>query len=187
MSEISQVINVGSVPIEIRKSKKARSMRISIKSDGSVVATYPARVALKHILELIDSKIDWIQEKVSEMKARKPILVLKHTPKERKEYFKQAHTLVLNKLEAFNQYYNFSYKNVFIRNQKTRWGSCSSKKNLSFNYKIIFLSQELQDYLIVHELCHLKEMNHGSDFWELIGRQIPEYKILRKTLRLGDF
>lgn len=94
-----------------------------------------------------------------------------------------ARVLVKEKLEYWNQFYSFSYKRIFIRAQRTRWGSCSSRGNLSFNYRILFLSPELQDYLIVHELCHLSEMNHGSNFWVLVGRTIPKYKTLRRILR----
>jgi predicted metal-dependent hydrolase len=87
-----------------------------------------------------------------------------------------ARAFTLARLEHFNQYYKFSYNRVAIRNTRSRWGSCSSKKNLNFNYRIIFLSPELQDYLIVHELCHLQEMNHAQVFWDLVAEQIPEYK-----------
>ena len=96
---------------------------------------------------------------------------------------KQAKQLVMERLEHFNLFYNFSYKKVFIKNQKTRWGSCSTNRNLNFNYNILFLPTHLQDYLVVHELCHLQEMNHGQDFWNLVARQIPDYKNCAKELR----
>lgn len=95
----------------------------------------------------------------------------------------QARALVHARLEHFNQFYNFTYNKVFIKNQRTRWGSCSSNGNLNFNFKIITLAPELQDYLIVHELCHLKEFNHGKAFWDLVALQIPEYETLRKQLK----
>lgn len=72
---------------------------------------------------------------------------------------------------------------MFIKNTKTKWGSCSSKKNLNFSYKIALLDPELQDYLIVHEMCHLAEMNHGKGFWDLVAQQIPHHVALNKKLR----
>jgi predicted metal-dependent hydrolase len=67
--------------------------------------------------------------------------------------------------------------------QKSRWGSCSRKKNLNFNYKLIQLPLELADYIVVHELCHLQEFNHGQGFWNLVGETIPDYKARRDELR----
>ncbi|HTH92921.1 MAG TPA: M48 family metallopeptidase [Candidatus Paceibacterota bacterium] len=100
-----------------------------------------------------------------------------------KKYKEEARVLVHARLEHFNQYYNLPYKKVFIKNPKTRWGSCSSAGNLNFSYKILFLDPALQDYLIVHELCHLKQFNHSKAFWDLVSEQIPDYKKLHVVLK----
>jgi predicted metal-dependent hydrolase len=100
-----------------------------------------------------------------------------------KKYKEQARMLVHARLEHFNAYYNFPYKKVFIKNTKSRWGSCSSAGNLNFSYKILFLKPAEQDYLIVHELCHLKEFNHSSRFWSLVALQCPHYKNHHLTLK----
>ena len=97
-----------------------------------------------------------------------------------------ARALVHARLEHFNQYYHFSYNKVAIRNQKTRWGSCSSKGNLNFSVRILTLSPEAQDYLIIHELCHLKEFNHSSRFWALVAEQCPDYKRIRASMKVVD-
>jgi predicted metal-dependent hydrolase len=93
-----------------------------------------------------------------------------------KKYKEQARVLVHARLEHFNTFYNFPYNKVFIKNPKTRWGSCSSRGNLNFSYKILFLNPAAQDYLIIHELCHLKEFNHSSRFWALVALHSPDYK-----------
>lgn len=103
--------------------------------------------------------------------------------KEYVEYKKKALAVVEWRLKYFNEIYNYSYTRVSIRNQKTRWGSCSKRGTLSFNYKIVFLPEYLADYIIVHELCHLKEMNHSRDFWDLVGRIIPDHRARRRELR----
>lgn len=94
--------------------------------------------------------------------------------------------LVLARLLHFNQFYNFTWNRVAIRNQRRCWGSCSAKKNLNFNYKLQFLPPHLADYIIVHELCHLAEMNHGKNFWDLVAQQLPHYKDLLLELRAID-
>ncbi len=107
-------------------------------------------------------------------------------PKNTKHYLEHkeaARVLVQAKLAFWNVHYPFPFKRVAIRNSRSRWGSCSANKNLNFNYKILFLPPSLQDYIIVHELCHLKELNHKKVFWDLVGEQIPDYEERIKLLR----
>ena len=98
-----------------------------------------------------------------------------------------ARLLVHQRVSHFSRHYSaqhgISIGRITIRNQKSRWGSCSKKGNLNFNYKLVFLPPELCDYVIVHELCHLKEFNHSRGFWDLVGETQPEWRILRKKLR----
>lgn len=95
----------------------------------------------------------------------------------------QAYDLVLEKLKKFNEIYKFKYRKVTIRNQKTRWGSCSKNGNLSFNYKVIYLPYHLADYLVVHELCHLGELNHSKRFWALVAKTFPDYRKMQRELK----
>ena len=104
----------------------------------------------------------------------------------RRHYLKHkelARVLVKAKLEHFNQHYGFKYNRISIRNQRSRWGSCSKQGNLNFNYRIIFLPPALADYLIVHELCHLQEFNHSRAFWALVTQTIPHYQTVRRELK----
>ena len=94
-----------------------------------------------------------------------------------------ARALILERLAYFNQYYGYEWNRVSIRNQRRCWGSCSSKKNLNFSYKLLLLPPHLCDYIIVHELCHLKEMNHGKAFWQLVAETLPDYKTRIKELK----
>lgn len=110
-----------------------------------------------------------------------------YAPKgKRSEYLKYkevARELVRNRLEYWNQFYNFKFGRVAIRNTKTRWGSCSKRGNLNFSYKLALLPAHLSDYVIVHELCHLGEFNHSQKFWNLVEEAIPDYKEKVKELK----
>ncbi|MBP6857581.1 MAG: M48 family metallopeptidase [Candidatus Pacebacteria bacterium] len=139
----------------------------------------------KYLVEkFVESKKEWIQDRLSEQKLRPQKLLAHYSAKDFKEYKEKARIFVLERITHFNTFYNYKIGKVFIRNQKTRWGSCSSKGNLNFNYKIVLLPIELADYIVVHELCHLSEMNHGKHFWELVAQQSPNYKNLRKQISL---
>jgi predicted metal-dependent hydrolase len=96
---------------------------------------------------------------------------------------KAARALITARLEHFNQFYNFTYNRVAIRDTKRSWGSCSAKKNLNFNYKLLFLPACLRDYVVVHELCHLKELHHQASFWMEVKRAMPDCKRRAVTLR----
>ncbi len=95
----------------------------------------------------------------------------------------QALYLAKARLEHFNQFYNFKYNKITIRNQISRWGSCSKRGNLNFNYRIAQISPVLADYIIVHELCHIGQFNHSVDFWNLVEKTIPNWKELRHKLK----
>lgn len=86
-------------------------------------------------------------------------------------------------LGKVNEHYGLAYGRVAIRNQRRAWGSCSQAGNLNFNYRILFLPEPLQEYIIAHELCHLKEFNHGPDFWKLVSEFAPDYRKKRKELK----
>lgn len=96
----------------------------------------------------------------------------------------EARALVKARLEYYNSFYNFTYKRISIKNHRSRWGSCSKKGNLNFNYRIALLSPDLADYIVVHELCHLGEFNHSKSFWMLVARTLPDWPRRRKELML---
>jgi predicted metal-dependent hydrolase len=101
-------------------------------------------------------------------------------------YKETARTIIHQRLQYWAPICGVAYKRVTIRNQRKRWGSCSSKGNLNFNYRLIFLPSTLCDYVIVHELCHLKELNHDAAFWKEVGKVLPEYRTLEAELRLVE-
>ncbi len=110
----------------------------------------------------------------------------KRPTKSRTSYVKHkeaARAFVHRKLEEHNQQYGFTWGKVAIRDQRSRWGSCSKKGNLNFSYRVALLPEDLADYVIVHELCHLREFNHSPSFWALVARTIPDHKRRKAALR----
>ncbi len=170
-------IELGGVKLEytLRTSKRARHVRLSIYPGGRVVITAPRLLWPRTIEKFLLSKSAWIIEKINYFKKISPSLPIKNSRKDFLLYKKQALQLAHERLEYFNKAYGFIYQKISIRNQKTRWGSCSKKGNISFNYKIALLPSPLTDYIIVHELCHLREFNHSKNFWHLVARTIPDY------------
>ena len=162
-------------------------MRISVHCDGNVIVTVPARFDNSLLNKFLAEKKKWIIQKIQYFLriSQSPLRSLQVIKRgDYKKYRGEAKRLAEGRLEYFNQSYNYKLNKVCIRNQKTRWGSCSRRRNLNFNYKIIFLPAEFQDYIIVHELCHLGEFNHSRDFWTLVAKTIPDYKKLRNGLKV---
>jgi hypothetical protein len=98
-------------------------------------------------------------------------------------YRKKAEEVIRDRLEHFNQHYGFRFHRVAFKDQKSRWGSCSRAGNLNFNWRLIMAPIEVIDYVVVHELCHLGQMNHSSRFWALVEEVMPEHKTHRKWLK----
>lgn len=116
----------------------------------------------------------WIKTKRRLRKAR---------PKVAPADLHRARLLILTRVEFFNNVLNLKIGRISIRQQRTRWGSCSSKGNLNFNGHLINLPLELVDYVIVHELCHLKQLNHSPAFWALVEDILPNFRHLRRQLK----
>lgn len=100
-----------------------------------------------------------------------------------KKFKEEARALMHARLLFYNSFYNFHFGSVRIKNGKSRWASCSKKGNLNFNYKLLFLPLPIVDYIVVHELCHLKEFNHSPRFWALVAEAVPDYRERRRHLR----
>lgn len=167
----------------LRRRKRMKSITITIQYDGRVVVSTSRYAPLHLIYSFVQSHYVWIKRNISSVKTRSEFnIFLQYRDDVYRRYKESARTLVHDKLSYFSQIYNVKYNKVSIKNTRSLWGSCSRKGNLNFNYKIIFLPVHLQEYIIVHELCHLKEFNHSKCFWDLVLQVIPDYKERRKEL-----
>ncbi|MCK5044903.1 M48 family metallopeptidase [Candidatus Parcubacteria bacterium] len=169
------------IPFIFRKSTRARMLRLTVYCDGNIVATIPHNISENTVEKFIKKKTDWIISKISHFKHLKPLP--KRSRLDYLKHKKEARKLIMERIKDCNQLYNFSFNRISIKNQKTRWGSCSRKQNLNFNYKILFLPKKFADYIVVHELCHLKEFNHSQNFWNLVAQTVPNHKSIRRELK----
>jgi hypothetical protein len=167
----------------IRKSKRAKRMTLSIYPDGGVVVTVPLSGKDSAAHEFVRAHTQWIQGTRNYYTQFTDVSLAGLTRRDYLRSREQARSCITSRLEYFAAMYGLAYNRVSIRDQKTCWGSCTAKRNLNFNYKLLYLPQKLRDYIIVHELCHLAELNHSERFWELVARAVPEYQKYRLALR----
>ncbi len=172
------------MPYTIRSSARARNLRVSIYPDGAVVVTAPARFGEKSIARFVAQHDAWIRRHVERAKNRTVICIARaDIPRLKREARACAEELCAR----YAQRYGFPYNKISVRAQKSRWGSCSKSGNLSFNYRIAALPKELAEYIVVHEVCHLGQLNHSRAFWQLVEREVPDHRKRRLALRSVAF
>ena len=170
----------------IRKSRRAKHLRLVVHCDGRVVVTVPRGVRQSIVERFISEKKQWVLKKLHFFENVDNRGGRVFSNKDYQKYKEEARQLVHDRIDFYNKEYGFKFNRISIKNQRTLWGSCSAKSNININYKVLFLPKELQDYLIVHEMCHLKELNHSSKFWNLVQKTVPDYKKIRKGLMGSD-
>lgn len=167
----------------LRKSKRARRMRLAVYCDGTIVVTTPFDLKESVVEKFIREKSEWLFSKIAFFEQFKGQAIARYSHEEYLKHKDAAYRLAVERVNYFNKKFKFTFNQINIKNQKTRWGSCSKKGNLNFNYKIALLPQRLSDYIITHELCHLREFNHSRKFWSLVEKSIPDYLMIRSELK----
>ena len=166
-----------------RKTRRAKRLRLIVYCDATVVVSTPRYVSGKYVESyLTNIAKEWLLAKTRYFKKLGRGWKLKGNREEYLRLKSSAYAVARDTVERINRIYNFAYKKISIRNQKLRWGSCSKSGTLTFNYRIIFLTPLEQEYLVAHELAHLRELNHSSSFWELVAKAAPNYKVSYKSL-----
>lgn len=169
----------------IRSNRK--TVAIQVNSDLSVTVRAPRSVLEKDIEEILKKKEAWISRHIEKIKETKERFEAEPTEKLTREKVialaEEALKVIPERVEYFAKVIGVTYGKITIRNQKTRWGSCSSKGNLNFNCLLMLAPPEVLDYVVVHELCHRKQMNHSKAFWLEVEKVLPDYKEVRKWLK----
>jgi hypothetical protein len=202
-------LNDENVEYTLKTSTRARHMRLAVYPGGGFVVTVPRRMGDSLVERFIFKHAEWVMKTLKKFRSMPVMPRARSTRKEYLEHKDAALKLVTERLKYFNQFYNFErratsklagmssernnytkynypWNKITIRNQKTRWGSCSRHGNLSFSYKLALLPPRHSDYIIIHELCHLGQFNHSANFWKLVAQQIPEHKAVRHELKRAD-
>jgi predicted metal-dependent hydrolase len=182
MSNTSTININGLGPVLFERSKRAKRISISIKPFKGARVAVPDGLSFNKAAQFAQTKADWIKTHLEKIRQY-----------ERQGYFdsicvdgkdrEKAKIQLTQRLQQLAKLYGFSYNRVFIRNQRTRWGSCSSKNNISLNIKLVQLPDELIEYVILHELVHTHQKDHSKAFWEELDKFVGNGKKMALKLR----
>lgn len=162
-----------------------RTLAVEIKGDGRVIVRVPYSASAADVTAFLNDKAAWIERHLEKIKEN--AFEYKLSKEEVKRLKKQAESVFSERVAFYAKSANVDYTKISVRAQKTLWGSCSKNGTLSFNCLLLLTSAELIDYVVVHELCHRKQMNHSPAFWREVETLLPDYKIRRKKLkRVGN-
>ncbi len=166
-----------------KKSYRARRLRIAVRADATVLVTVPHRVPEQMARLFVKVKMPWILKKLEFFRRHPQVDRLPSSTHSFGKYRSAAWDVVRRNITALNKVYGFVFGRISVKNQRTRWGSCSKQGNLNFNYRLALLPAHLAEYIVAHELCHLRELNHSARFWAEVSRTVPDYRARVRELR----
>jgi predicted metal-dependent hydrolase len=166
--------------VEIRRSRRARGWRLTVPWGGPARLVVGPSVSAREIEQVLDSHRDWIAR---ERARQVPRLALDPLAVSEREGRLAARELVGMVADGEAPVLGVRYERIAIRDQRTRWGSCSPRGTLSFNWRLVLAPFDVLDYVVVHELCHLREPNHSPRFWRLVASRRPGWREQRRWLR----
>ena len=167
--------------MEVRRSRRVRRWTLSVPWGAPAILTVPAGLSDDEIDDIIDEHCEWIAE---ERRKQRPRLRLDPRVVSEPEARHAARELVTMLAEDEASTLGVEYARIQIRDQRSLWGSCSTRGTLSFNWRLVLAPFEVLDYVVVHELCHLREPNHSRRFWKLVESRRPHWRAQREWLRV---
>lgn len=177
--------NKEKIEIEIIKSNR-KTIAIEVRQDLRVIVRAPKRASNREIMKFVEQKQDWIAKHLAYMQIR-----YEETRRAKEKQFThddirkmkdEAKRVIPDRVKYYAGIMGVTFGKITIKNQKNRWGSCSSKGNLNFNCLLMMTPDKVRDYVVIHELCHLKQMNHSKMFWAEVEKVMPDYKVYRQWL-----
>ncbi len=161
----------------IRSSRKTISLQLT--PQGELIVRCPRRMPQGEVEAFVRSKAEWVEKHRARLAPPQP----RFTMEEINALAHRAQATIPDRVAWFANRMGVTYGRITIRNQRSRWGSCSGTGNLNFNCLLMLTPSEVVDYVIVHELCHRKEMNHSPAFWAEVEKVLPAYQTQRKWLK----
>ena len=179
----NNAINFNNLQLNIIYSSR-KSIAIELRSDLILVRA-PRGMSRRDINAFLNEKRPWIEKHLVKMQEREAVLdeLPLFTIDEMNELVEKAKVVIPDKVRKYAPVVGVTYGRITIRNQRSRWGSCSEKGNLNFNCLLMLFPDEVIDYVVVHELCHRKHMNHSAQFYAEVERVFPEYRRCQKWLK----
>ena len=183
-AESFEMDGIGQISFE--RSKRAKHINISVKPFKGVRVAVPFGISFNKAKQVAQSKRKWIRKQMDKVR---------QAEKEHEEFIKNANEIdraearkkLVNRLNELCAQHEFKYNKVFVRNQKTRWGSCSAKNNINLNMKLVRLPDEMIDYVLLHELVHTQIKNHKNEFWAALNRIVGNAQGMSKKLNEYNF
>jgi len=164
--------------VDFVNSTRARRLSITVRRDSAVRVAVPRGVSIRRAMKFLSSRIEWVIRSREELRSRQaPQGNMPPVDRNR------ARVVLALRLSELAGRHGFNYNKLYVRNQKTRWGSCSSKDNISLNMNLVSLPEELRDYVILHELVHTRHKNHSKAFWAELDGLVGNSKRFKKEFR----
>ncbi len=183
MTANSSTVEIDGVgPVLFERSRRARRLSVSVKRLTGVRVAIPYGVSFKKAEEFVSARTDWINKHLDRIKQfeREYATITQNSPD---IDMAKAKRKLFRRLKHLAEKHGFTYNRVFIRNQRTRWGSCSSRRNISLNMRLVMIPDELMDYVILHELTHTRFKNHSKDFYAELDRLVGNRKSMDVQLK----
>lgn len=162
---------------------RARHVRLMVERGGRMIIVMPKRISLVSATRYLMEKKEWILAAYERAIIHPQMLLAQGGADEYQATKEQARARITERVAYYAGRYGVTYQSLSIRNQRSRFGGCSARGHLSFNYRLIFLPAPLLDYVVAHEVCHLRELNHSPRFWALVADTIPDYREKKRELQ----
>jgi len=178
VSDDSRTVRIEGIgPVRFERSRRARRLSITVRPDRSVRVAVPAGISYRRAIHFAERRARWAQ---SQFKRLENVQRLSDRLHELDP--ERARQQLVRRCRQLAAQFGFEFNRISVRRQRSRWGSCSAKKNINLNMQLMLLPADIRDYVILHELVHTRVNHHGPDFWRELIRVCPKAEQLRRSL-----